>query len=70
MNLEHLPTLLTPEKPRYLSGVERLTDGVLHVAVLTRMPFGRALAVHCHEEMSICIGTANADVVRERLCVT
>lgn len=38
MKFEDLPTLLTPEKLPYLSGVERLQDGVLHVAVLTRMP--------------------------------
>lgn len=38
MKFEDLPTLLTPEKLPYLSGVERLPDGVLHVAVLTRMP--------------------------------
>jgi len=38
MRFEELPTLLTPEKLPYLSGVERLADGVLHVAVLTRMP--------------------------------
>ena len=38
MRFEELPTLLTPEKLPYLSGVERLPDGVLHVAVLTRMP--------------------------------
>jgi len=38
MKLEDLPTLLTPEALPYPSGVERLPDGVLHVAVLTRMP--------------------------------
>ena len=38
MKFEDLPTLLTPEKLPYLSGVERLDDGILHVAVLTRMP--------------------------------
>lgn len=38
MRFEELPTLLTPERLPYLSGVERLPDGVLHVAVLTRMP--------------------------------
>ncbi len=38
MKLEDLPTLLTPETLPYLSGVEQLPDGVLHVAVLTRMP--------------------------------
>jgi len=119
MRFEELPTLLAPERLPYLSGVERLADGVLHVAVLTRMPgvspemirwwfgeymqtsedykrwhprdhvwmdwedkrprngsrfpeaianapwvrrklarmpFGRALAVHCHEEMSTLAG--------------
>jgi len=38
MQFESLPMLLTPERLPYLSGVERLDDGVLHVAVLTRMP--------------------------------
>ena len=38
MKFDELPTLLTPEKLPYLSGVERLADGTLHVAVLTRMP--------------------------------
>jgi hypothetical protein len=38
MKFEDISTLLTPEKLPYLSGVERLDDGVLHVAVLTRMP--------------------------------
>jgi hypothetical protein len=38
MKFEELPTLLTPEKLPYLSGVERLANSVLHVAVLTRMP--------------------------------
>jgi hypothetical protein len=38
MRFEELPTLLTPEKLPYLSGVERLADGIPHVAVLTRMP--------------------------------
>ena len=38
MQFEELDSLLTPEKLPYLSGVERLPDGVLHVAVLTRMP--------------------------------
>jgi len=31
-------SLLSPEKLPYLSGIERLSDGILHVAVLTRMP--------------------------------
>ena len=38
MKFEELDSLLTPEKLPYLSGIERLPDGILHVAVLTRMP--------------------------------
>lgn len=38
MKFEEVSTLLTPAGLPYLSGVERLPDGVLHVAVLTRMP--------------------------------
>ena len=38
MKFDGLPTLLTPEKLPYLSGVERPADGTLCVAVLTRMP--------------------------------
>lgn len=38
MQFEQLPALFSPEKPPYASGVERLADGILHVAVLTRMP--------------------------------
>jgi hypothetical protein len=38
MKLEEVSALLTPESLPYSSGVERLADGVLHVAVLTRMP--------------------------------
>ncbi len=38
MKFEEVSTLLTPEGLPYLSGMERLADGVLHVAVLTRMP--------------------------------
>jgi hypothetical protein len=38
MKFDERPTLLTPEKLPYLSGVERLADGTLRVAVLTRMP--------------------------------
>jgi hypothetical protein len=38
MNFRELSSLLTPDKLPYLSGVERLPDGILHVAVLTRMP--------------------------------
>jgi hypothetical protein len=38
MRFDQLDALLTPEKLPYASGVERLADGVLHVAVLTRMP--------------------------------
>ena len=38
MRVEELTALLAPEKLPYVSGVERLDDGILHVAVLTRMP--------------------------------
>ncbi len=38
MQFEQVTSLLSPEALPYLSGVERLPDGVLHVAVLTRMP--------------------------------
>ncbi len=38
MKLEEVSALLTPEDLPYSSGVERLPGGVLHVAVLTRMP--------------------------------
>ena len=38
MKFEELDSLLTPDRLPYLSGVERLPDGILHVAVLTRMP--------------------------------
>ncbi|MGB5696162.1 MAG: hypothetical protein WBM46_10950 [Polyangiales bacterium] len=38
MKFDRLPTLPTPKKLPYLSGVERLVDGTLHVAVLTRIP--------------------------------
>ncbi len=38
MQFDQLPALLQPETLPYLSGVERLSDGILHVAVLTRMP--------------------------------
>lgn len=38
MQFENIHTLLTPEKLPYLSGIERLSNGVLHVAALTRMP--------------------------------
>lgn len=38
MKFEELDSLLTPERLPYLSGVERLPNGILHVAVLTRMP--------------------------------
>jgi len=38
MKFEQLHDLLSPEKLPYASGVERLPDGTLHVAVLTRMP--------------------------------
>ena len=38
MKFEDISTLLTPEKLPYSSGVERLDDGIVHVAVLTRMP--------------------------------
>lgn len=38
MRFEELSALLSPEGLPYASGVERLPDGILHVAVLTRMP--------------------------------
>ena len=38
MQFEQVSTLVSPEKLPYQSGVERLADGILHVAVLTRMP--------------------------------
>ncbi|MEP5763280.1 MAG: hypothetical protein ABJ308_01735 [Halieaceae bacterium] len=38
MLFEELPRLLSPETLPYQSGVERLPNGILHVAVLTRMP--------------------------------
>jgi len=38
VKLEDVSMLLTPEDLPYSSGVDRLPDGVLHVAVLTRMP--------------------------------
>lgn len=38
MKFEEISTLLKPETLPYVSGVERLPDGVLHVAVRTRMP--------------------------------
>lgn len=38
MQFEQLCELLSPRKLPYVSGVERLADGILHVAVLTRMP--------------------------------
>jgi hypothetical protein len=38
VRFETITSLLAPEKLPYLSGIERLPDGVLHVAVLTRMP--------------------------------
>ena len=38
MRFEELPCLLSPAQLPYQSGVERLADGLLHVAVLTRMP--------------------------------
>ena len=38
MQFEEIASLLAPDKLPYQSGVERLEDGVLHVAVLTRMP--------------------------------
>lgn len=38
MQFEQVATLVSPEKLPYQSGVERLADGILHVAVLTRMP--------------------------------
>ena len=38
MKFEDISTLLTPGELPYLSGVERLDNGIVHVAVLTRMP--------------------------------
>ncbi|MEM7437130.1 MAG: hypothetical protein AAF436_18390 [Myxococcota bacterium] len=38
MKLEEVPKLLTPLALPYVNGVERLADGVLHVAVRTPMP--------------------------------
>ncbi|MEM8607029.1 MAG: hypothetical protein AAGF92_07980 [Myxococcota bacterium] len=38
MQFEQVTSLLKPEALPYLSGVERLPNGMLHVAVLTRMP--------------------------------
>lgn len=38
MDFEDASRLLKPETLPYASGVERLPDGILHVAVLTRMP--------------------------------
>ncbi len=38
MELEQAAALLDPEKLPYPSGIERLPDGTLHVAALTRMP--------------------------------
>ena len=38
MHFEDAASLLQPEKLPYVSGVERLDDGAVHVAVLTRMP--------------------------------
>ena len=38
MKFEDVSTLLTPEKLPYVSGVGRLDNGIVHVAVLTRMP--------------------------------
>ena len=38
MRFEQLTSLLSPGELPYLSGVERNPDGILHVAVLTRMP--------------------------------
>lgn len=38
MNFQDAQELLEPEALPYTSGIERLADGVLHVAVMTRMP--------------------------------
>lgn len=38
MQFDRLSALLSPDELPYASGVERLRDGALHVAVLTRMP--------------------------------
>ncbi|MEM9254093.1 MAG: hypothetical protein AAGA91_01520 [Pseudomonadota bacterium] len=38
MRFASLDTLLSPDDLPYTSGIERLEDGVMHVAVMTRMP--------------------------------
>jgi len=38
MHFDRITSLLSPGKLPYLSGIERLPNGILHVAVLTRMP--------------------------------
>jgi hypothetical protein len=38
VQFDQITSLLSPEKLPYLSGVERLPNGILHVAALTRMP--------------------------------
>ena len=38
MRFDRITDLLSPEQLPYASGIERLPDGILHVAVLTRMP--------------------------------
>ena len=38
MRFEEVSALLAPERLPYLSGLERLSDSALHLAVLTRMP--------------------------------
>lgn len=38
MQFDQLDSLLTPTELPYVSGVERLPDGIVHVAVRTRMP--------------------------------
>ena len=38
MHFDEITSLLSPFELSYLSGIERLPNGILHVAVLTRMP--------------------------------
>lgn len=38
MHFEQVASLCAPDALPYQSGIERLADGILHVAVLTRMP--------------------------------
>ena len=38
MHFDEITSLVSPEQLPYLSGIARYPDGILHVAVLTRMP--------------------------------